>query len=178
MESTMQMKHVILFIVTIAVSSIFGRAQSDTINRVDSNNKRIGWWKVYLDKDLAVTEDSTKASYFKYSYFEGKFDYYSTSRFGSEKNPVITSYVGKTSDIIQALDGEYKVNFSNGQPRFILLTQNGKLLEYKEFYKNGKVKHAFDYTESCGDTPFHYCIYFYNEDGSLKMKTSIRSPKK
>lgn len=93
-------------------------------------------------------------------------------------NPVIASTSNTTTQKINPLHGEYKVNFKNGKTRFNLIAQNGRLVEYKEYYKNGNIKHVFKYTESCGDTQFHYCIYLHNNDGSLKLKTTLQTPKK
>lgn len=171
------MKIKLLSLLVLLLTCKIASAQSDTLNRLDANNEKIGWWKVYLDKDLGKTEDLSKAIYFKYSYFVGKFDYYSMGRIGTKRNPV-SPVLTKVNDVFMALDGEYKANFSDGQPRFILIAQDGKLQEYKEFYKNGKVKHVFKYNETCGDTSFHYCIYLYKKDGTLKTKTTLRSPKK
>ncbi len=153
-------------------------SQADTINLFDSNHEKVGWWLTYLDKDLAETKDSSNAVYFKYSYFDGKFDYFKTSKLGTNKNPVIAPTPIKTDLKIKPLHGEYKANFKNGKTRFSLTSQNGRLLEYQEYYKNGNLKHVFKYTESCGDTEFHYCIYLYNNDGSLKLKTTLQTPKK
>ena len=111
-----------------------------------------------------------------FQYF--KFNYFNFGKIGTKRNPVIIPSTFKIGVIPQVLDGEYKANFSNGQTRFVVIAQNGKLLEYKEFRKDGTLITRFDYTESCGDTPFHYCIYMYKKDGSLKTKTTIQTPKK
>ena len=111
----------LLFIMCFFVLFVqHANSQSDTLNRYDGNQQKMGWWKVYLDKNLSSTNDSNQAVYYKYSYYQGEFDYYPLSRFGSDKQPVLAS-VPKTSATINALDGEYKVNFKNGSPKFILL---------------------------------------------------------
>lgn len=171
------MKIKILPFLVLVLISQFAIAQSDTLNRIDVNNKKIGWWIVYLDKDLGITEDTSKANYYRYSYFDDKFDYYNMSRIGTKRNPVIVPTSIKRDQDIIPLEGEYKANYNNGQTRFILIAQNGKLKEYKEFYKNGALKTRYDYTESCGDTSFHYCIYLYKKDESLKYKATLRTPK-
>jgi len=170
----MNVRILLIFTLLISQSSF---SQTDTLNRFDGNNKKTGWWVVYLDKDLAITKDTSKAVFFKYSFFQGKFDYFNMGKIGTKKNPVIQPASNLTGKKIQALDGEYRLNYNDLQPRFILKAQKGKLTEYKEFYEDGTLKTRFDYTESCGDTPMHYCIYLYNKDGSLKTKTTIRTPK-
>lgn len=172
------MKTLILSILALTLVSQSAISQNDTLNRFDVNLKETGWWIVYLDKDLAVTTDTDKAKYYRYSYFDGKFDYFNMGKIGTNKNPVIAPASSKSSNDIQAINGEYRVNYGNGQTKFVLTAQNGKLKEYKEFYKDGTLKTLFDYTESCGATPFHYCIYLYKKDGSLKTKTTIQTPKK
>ena len=169
----MKLKVLSFFLVTILFQSVV--AQIDTLNRYDKNNKKTGWWIVYLDSDLAVIEDSTKAVYYRYSYFDGKFDYFNMGRIGTKKNPVIAPSGEKVKEL-KLLNGEYRANHSNGQTRFVLSASKGKLIYYKEYYSNGVLKTHFDYTQSCGDTPFHYCIYQYNKDGSLKNKSTIQTP--
>lgn len=172
------MKTLILFFLALTAMSHIAISQVDTLNNIDVNNEKTGWWIIYLDQDLAVTTDMSKAKYYKFSYFDGKFDYFNTGKLGTNKNPVIATASSLVNNDIPALNGEYKANYCNGQTRFILIAQNGKLKEYKEFYKTGTLKTRFDYTESCGDTPFHYCIYLFKKDGSLKTKTTIQTPKK
>lgn len=167
----------LILLITILISQ-FSRSQSDTLNQTDSNFQRKGWWIVYLDKDLALTKDTTEAVYYKFSYFDGKFDYFNMGRIGTRKNPVIAPSTLISKSEIEPLDGEYKANYTNGQARFVLIAKNGKLIEYKEYYKDGTLKTRFDYSESCGDTPFHYCIYQFTKNGELKYKGTIQSPKK
>lgn len=164
------------FLVFIIVSQN-AISQSDTLNRLDANNKKTGWWIVYLDKDLATAKDSSKAIYYKYSYFQGKYDHYDISRIGTKSNPVIPYKEIKAVNGAIPLDGTYKANFSNGKTRFILTARNGRLIEYSEFYKTGNLKHTFKYNELCGDTFLQYCIYLYKKDGSLKAKTWPRKVK-
>lgn len=166
----------LLSIILFALFSYAVKAQEDTLNRYDANNKRTGWWIVYLDKDLAVTKDTSKALYYRYSYFDGRFDYFNMGPIGSKKNPVIPPE-GKSTSGIGPLDGEYKANYNDGQIRFVLTAKDGKLTEYREYYKNGTLMTRFDYTKSCGDTQFHYCIYQYHKDGSLKYEGTIQTPK-
>lgn len=172
------MKNFIISILAITLFSLSAISQNDTLNRYDTNNNKTGWWKVYLDKYLAETKDMSQAKYYKFSYFEGKFDYFNMGSIGSDKNPVIAPVSNESTEEIPALDGEYKANYSNGQTKYIYVADNGKLTEYREYYENGTLKTRFDYTKSCGDEPFHFCIYLYNKDGSLKTETTIKPPKK
>ncbi|MEN9999752.1 MAG: hypothetical protein RI922_2742 [Bacteroidota bacterium] len=172
------MKFKILSFLALLFICQLSKAQSDTLNRFDANNKKIGWWIVYLDCFLAISDDGNRINYYMFSYFDGKFNYFNIGKIGTKRNPVIRPASHKISSQTQPLDGEYKANFSNGQTRFVVNAQKGILKEYKEFRKDGTLKTRFDYTESCGDTPFHYCIYLYKKDGSLKTKTTIQTPKK
>ncbi len=169
------MKNLILSILALALFSLSAISQNDTLNRYDSNQKKIGWWKVYLDKDLAETKDTSKANYFKYSYYEGKFDYFNSGKIGSKKNPVIAPISDESGEEIPALSGEYKANHSNGHTKYVYVAEEGKLLEYREYYKNGTLKTHFDYKENCGVTPFQFCIYLYKKDGTLKSENTIKT---
>lgn len=170
------MKNLLLIFLAITFSSQITIAQNDTLNRFDQNHKKTGWWVDYLDKNLASTEDTSEAKYYRYSYYEGKFDYYNMGRIGSEKHAVIAPESNISQNKIQALNGEYKVNYDNGQTKYFLSAKNGRFLEYKEYYDNGNLKTHFDYTKSCGDTPFEYCIYLYKKDGTLIKETTLQTP--
>lgn len=150
-------------------------AQSDTLNRVDMNGEKMGWWIIYLDANLAELKDSTNAVYSRYGYFKGKFNYFNMGPIGTAKNPIIAPK-GQSGGEIQLLNGIYKANYDDGQVKYELNTLNGKFIYYKEYYTNGVLKSHFAYTESCGDDPFQYCIYQYKKDGSLKNKSTIRLP--
>ncbi|MFA7273689.1 MAG: hypothetical protein WC044_07460 [Crocinitomicaceae bacterium] len=169
------MKFKILYFFIFIVIYTDSLAQSDTLNRVDANNHKTGWWMVYLDPYLAETTDSTKAAYLKYTYYKGKFDYFNMGKIGAKKHPVVSSTKTSQSGIV-LLNGDYKSNFKNGQTRFVLSAKNGKLIEYKEYYSNGVLKIRFDYTASCGDHPFQYCIYQYRKNGVLKHTSTTRKP--
>ncbi len=168
----------LIFSLAILTISQCAFSQSDTLNNYNSNKEKVGWWITYLNKDLKPLKDSNQAVYYKYSYFEGDFDYYPLSQVGTEKSPIISkesTYEGETAI---PLDGEYKTTHKNGKTKFLIQASNGKLIKYSEFYKNGNLKHTFNYTEMCGDTFLNYCIYLYEKDGSLKLKTTFKQPKR
>lgn len=164
-----------LYFLVLVAGSFSTNAQGDTLNQFDGNNNKTGWWVTHLDRELAETDDEILAKYFKYSYFDGKFDYFNIGKIGTKKNPVITpddeNHIG-----IAALDGEYKAEHNNGKIRFVLSAKKGRLIEYLEYYPSGILKTRFDYTVSCGETELHYCIYQYEKDGSLKRKSTLQTP--
>ena len=164
------------FIFWSFVFSSFTFSQSDTLNQLNSNLEKTGWWITYLNKDLAKTSDSTQAKYYRYSYFEGKFNYYSMGPIGTKKSPVIGPTSMQSDGEIPALHGEYKANYNNGQTQFILKAENGRFTEYLEYYKNGNLKTRYDYTKSCGNSLLEYCIYQYKKNGELKMEGRLRRP--
>jgi hypothetical protein len=151
-------------------------SQSDTLNQFNSNKERTGWWITYLDKDLAITSDTTQAKYYRYSYFDGAFNYYSMGPIGAKKSPVIGPVSLNSDGEIPPLHGVYKANYTNGQTQFVLKADNGRFTEYLEYYKNGNLKTRYDYTKSCGKSPFEYCIYKYKKNGDLKMEGRLRRP--
>lgn len=142
-------------------------AQTDTLNRLDNNGEKVGWWLVYLDQDLKQIKDSSGATYCKLTLYTGKFDHYNMGKIGSKKFPVESS----ESDTLyykgyKLLNGTYTSNYKNGKVRFELTASNGILTEYKEFYENGQIKTQIIYSNQCG-TPLRCCIKQYDESGNL-----------
>lgn len=152
------------------------QGQVDTLNRLDVNGARYGWWVVYLDDNLSEVKDSTQATHYHYALYQGKFSYYNMGAIGSKKSPVIfpeSDTLVRNGKIL--LDGTYQSNHKNGQAWFVLVVDQGVFVDYKEYYDNGNLKTHFEYTPACG-TPYHYCIYMYNKDGSLKYKGTNQTP--
>ena len=151
-------------------------AQSEGINQYDANNEKTGWWIIYMDKNLKTVEDSSEASYYRYGYFIGKFNYYSMGPIGTRRNPMVPPESQQNSNSLILLNGTYEGHYSNGRVRFRLKAKDGKFISYEEFYKTDVLKTFFDYTTSCGSTEFNFCISEYNKDGSLKEESTIRNP--
>ena len=55
------------FIVSNFVNSY---GQSDTLNQLDLDGKKIGWWVTYLDGNLEVLKDSSGAELCMYNYYK------------------------------------------------------------------------------------------------------------
>lgn len=62
-------------LLTVLIINVSASAQVDSFNQFDTNGKKVGWWIVYLDKDLKTVEDSSEATYYRYTLFDGKFNY-------------------------------------------------------------------------------------------------------
>jgi antitoxin component YwqK of YwqJK toxin-antitoxin module len=152
-------------------------SQNDTLNRYDSNEKKTGWWIVYLDDNLAELKDSSEATYYRFNLFKGNHECYNMGPIGTKKNPVIFPENNSTiKPGIQRLNGVYKANYKSGVLKFQLEVHDGKLTDYQEFYENGILKTHFDYTKSCGDSPFNYCVTTYKKDGSIKYEGYAKTP--
>lgn len=157
-------------------ASNFCFTQTDTLNRINSSGERYGWWIVYLDDNLLDVKDSTDATHFHYTLYNGKFNYYNMGAIGTKKNPVIFPLSDTlVSNGIKLMHGEYKSNYPNGNIHFVLSVNKGIFYDYKEYYKNGQLKTHFKYTPECG-TPYHCCVTVYNKDGSLKYNGTNLTP--
>jgi len=64
----MKTKSILTIIVLTMTSLIFG--QTSGLNQMDAKGKKDGKWVVYLDKDWKKVDDSTKALYCRYTYFD------------------------------------------------------------------------------------------------------------
>ncbi len=64
------MKTKLLFILlAFSTNALFAQMSSDSLNRYDAKNKKIGFWKVYLDDYLLETADSSEAYFYAYDYY-------------------------------------------------------------------------------------------------------------
>jgi glycogen debranching enzyme len=170
------MKSKLLFFLLLLIVPFISIAQSDTLNKTNTNGERYGWWIVYLNDNLEAVKDTADATHYHYTLYTGKFNHYNMGAIGTKKTPVIfpASDTLETNGL-KLLNGEYKSNFKSGSLRFVLTVQNGIFVDYKEYYENGNLNTHFKYTVECG-TPIHICILMYNEDGSLKYEGTNQVP--
>lgn len=161
----------------MSIGSTFSYSQSDTLNRVDNDGEKMGWWLIYLDDNLKQLKDSSDATHCRYTYYTGKFDHYNMGTIGSKKSPVLFP----DSDTLNVngnklLNGDYVAYFKNGKVQFILSAEKGVLTEYREYYDSGQLKTHFIYSPLCG-APIRGCIKTYSSSGVLTYEGYNRIPK-
>lgn len=164
-----------ILILFVIFSSIHTFGQSDTLNLVDSDEKKTGWWITYLDKNLRVLKDSIGATHCMYNYYWKNIHLYRHEKgSGSKKYPIHfpendTSSLGN----YVRLDGKYITKYKNGNVRSILSASKGILIEFEKYYPEGQLKFKIIYSEECG-APIQNCLREYNKDGSMKYDGYIQ----
>jgi len=167
-------------IITLLVvfSSVHTFSQSDTLNQIDSNGKKTGWWIIYLNDNFEKLEDSVGATHCMYDYRTGWFSHYSWGKdLGSKKHSVYfpnndTLKLGNYT----LLNGDYIIKYKDGTVWTVLSTSNGKLIEYKKFWPNGQLDDHFIYSAECG-APIRTCLMEYNKKGELVYDGYLQVPK-
>lgn len=170
-------KNIILTLFVVFIS-VISQSQSDTLNQVDSDGNKTGWWITYLDKNLEILKDSVGATHCMYNYYTGKFYHFLYGKgLGSKKFPVQfpdndTLKIGN----YPLLHGDYITKYKDGTVRSILTVSNGILIECKKFWPNGQLDDHLIYSVECG-FPIRFCIKEYNKKGELTYDGYQQVPK-
>lgn len=147
-------------ILTVVLFSITTLCISQT-NQLDSDGRKNGKYTIYLDKNWRKTKDSTKAIFYRYTYFIHGTNIYPNA-YGGLKNYKLE---GDTTNKI--LNGEYKWYDGDGKLRSVHVLINGEYVSCKVYYKNGNLYQYFDYTKK-GDNQEHgWTLYNYDKEGNL-----------
>lgn len=173
------MKKYILSILFIVSSIVTSYGQSDTLNQLDLDEKKTGWWVTYLDENLEVLKDSSEATHCMYNYYlHNVFLYRFGEGYGSKKHPIIfpTNNTLKLGDYT-LLNGEYVTKYKNGNVRSVLSASEGFMTNFKLYYPTGQLKSEIIVSNECG-APKQHCIKDYNKDGSIKHDGYTWLPKK
>jgi hypothetical protein len=155
---------VLLFLFTMTFHSY-----CQDINKYDENGKKHGKWTRYLDKYWKVVDDSSKAVYFRYTFYDHGLNVHPMGPTGSKGDKMI--FVGdsskQTPKQIKILDGEYYWYDSNNTLRFVHILKNGVYVFYKEYYKTGELETIFDYTRHAKDQPWSWYIITFDKQGKV-----------
>lgn len=163
--------HIILALI---LCSNAGFGQSDTLNQVDSNGLKQGYWIVYLNADWKVVSDSTQASYQRYAYYINNGNLYPMASWGKKgytlkKNGVIIKAINGNSAM---LNGKYEWYDQKGRILSTHVLKNGIYQSYTYYDKSGRIKGGYLVNEQCGSTPLDYCIFNCDKEGK-RIKSPI-----
>lgn len=168
----------LLFISLLILFGSSAFTQSDTLNQLDANGKKTGWWLTYLNEDLNVLNDSVGATHCMYNYFRRSIHLYRFGEgWGTKKSPVIFPENDTTQfDNYTLLNGIYITKFPNGNLRSELFAVDGYMTSFKRYHSNGVLKFELIISEECG-APLQHCVMQYRKDGSLKYEAKTYLPK-
>jgi hypothetical protein len=154
-------------------------AQSQELNKLDDKGKKHGKHVRYLDKLWNVVEDSTKAVYFRYTFYDHGVNVHPMGAGGGNKLWKMKSTIDTSKQVgIKILDGEYKWLDPKGRMIFWHCLKNGEYVWYKEYYETGELQSFFDYTKHAEGQPWSWYMIVYNKDGSIKLEEYTKKDSK
>ncbi len=158
-------KLLILLITALSLTTAYG--QTELLNQLDSSGKKDGKWILYLNGRGYKVKDSTKAVYWRYTYYDHGVHIYPMGGFipknGKIEEPPNNKQIGK----IKMLHGEYKCYNKKGKLKYIQTFKNGEYVSYKEYTSTGELESFFDYTKGCEGQPHSWTIYIYDKKGNV-----------
>ena len=157
-------KYLFFFCIGFAVLS----HSQDKLNQFDSAGKKQGTWIVYLNNNWTEVNDSSKASFSRYTYCEDGRNMHPMGH--CDKNWKFVHIGGNDlkSGRIKLLDGVYTWTDNNGKTRCKAEFNNGECLYFKWFYPSGAPQSDFDYTKKWKDQPHSYSVSEYDKKGGVK----------
>jgi antitoxin component YwqK of YwqJK toxin-antitoxin module len=158
----------IIFITTVFLNLTVMNGQTESINKLNSYNKKDGKWSVYLDSEWNKV-DSNKAIFVRYTWFDNGVNIHPMGAGGAKMEA--TSTTPKKVGLFTILDGEYKWYDKNGKLKYTHIFKDGEYESYKEFYPTGELQTLFDYTKKCEGQPHSWTIFIYDKNGNL-IKTT------
>jgi hypothetical protein len=140
-------------------------------NQYDARHKKQGYWKIYFDDCLYLT-DSASASYFGYDYYKnGKLIISCLNTVTRKKNMVKLEHEGQQPSKSRpiALDGLFKTYDEFGLAEE-LLYQHGIFLKVKNYFRGSTVvMELIDYTQHYQGNEYSFRYQLRKKDGSLKL---------
>jgi hypothetical protein len=160
------------FIMYPLIGQTYDELNLDTLNQVDENGSKTGYWVELLSKDFKVVKKEKKASFYRFVYFQNDV------RFDAK----IPTYNVPFKEFVVKLDGtsqkgEIKIlngKFSFFTPRTNILSleflfKNGHLISLKEYHKNGNIVFEVDYNRKYQNYFLSYYFKMYNENGGIML---------
>lgn len=154
----MKTKSILTILLLTLTTFIFGQT-----NQLDANGKKDGKWTVYLDKDWKKVDDSTKALYRRYTYFDHGTNIYPMGPCGGKGYKL----EGDTKSRI--LNGEYKWYDGKGKLSSVHVFKDGEYVSCKEYFPTGELSQHFDYTKKCEGQPHGWTVFIYDKKGNLTL---------
>jgi len=135
-------------------------------NQLDANRKKDGKWTVYLDKNWKKVDDSTKATYRRYTYFDHGTNIYPMGPCGGK------GYKLEGDTKLKYLNGEYKWFDGKGKLSSVHVFKDGEYVNCKEYFPTGELSQHFDYTKRCEGQPHGWIVYIYDKKGNLILTST------
>jgi hypothetical protein len=155
------------------LSAALVQGQMDSLNKFDSNHKKDGKWILYLDSRGDKVPDSTKAAFWRYTWYDHGTHIYPMGGFIDKNGKIEGQQNREAGGKPQMLDGEYKC-YEKGKLKFVHTFKNGEYISYKEYFSSGQICSYFDYTKHFEGQPHTWYIYTYDKTGKLTFEGWIK----
>lgn len=162
------------YTLTICVLLCCSSGLNAQINQLDSAGNKHGKWILYLDNFGNKLDDSTKAVFKRYTYYDHGTHVYPMGGFISKGDKIAAAdslqwKIGKPT----TLNGEYKCYDKKGRIKFIHVFENGNYVSYTEFYSSGQKETFFDYKKHCDGQQWSWYMYTYDKSGDVTYQECI-----
>ncbi len=152
---------------------------SAQLNQLDSKGKKHGKHKRYLDKYWKVVEDSTKAVYFRFTYYDHGTDTRPFGQGGANKLWKMRTTVDTAAQKgIKILNGDYRWHDPKGRLMYWHVFKDGEYVTYKEFYETGELNALYDYTKHTEGQDLSFHLTVYDKKGNVTSEDYIKKDKK
>jgi antitoxin component YwqK of YwqJK toxin-antitoxin module len=141
------------------VNNITGQTPGQ--DHVDATEKKV----VYLDADWRKMEDSSRAVFYRYTYFERGANIYPMGPCGRKGYRLEPTSEANTKTL---LDGKYTWYTAKGNLSSVHVFKNGEYVSYKEYFRTGELKQEFDYTKKCEGQLHGWKLTIYDKKGRIK----------
>jgi hypothetical protein len=167
------MKSTLLFLLFSALV-LTSYSQTELINQHDQIGKKNGKWILYYTAQWEPVSDSSKALFYCYTYYDHGKILFPNPSWGTPKGRLLdsTSSVSRLGKI-KLLDGKYTWFDSKGKMTSIHVYSKGEPIWCKEFYPSGAVRLYCDFTKKCEGQPHSWCLYTYEENGTLLLVSPV-----
>ncbi|MGZ4035339.1 MAG: hypothetical protein ACXVPU_01745 [Bacteroidia bacterium] len=156
------------------VLTLFSYSQTEALNKLDSNGKKDGKWILYYNTYWKVVKDSSKASYYSYTYYDHGTQLFTTATWGDKNGRLEDSLSGPQQNRkLKLLDGKYTWFDKNGKILSSHYFNKGEPVYTKQFYSSGKLYLYFDYLKKCEGQPYSWDLFVYDKDGKLKAESPV-----
>jgi len=132
------------------------------LNQLDAKGQKDGKWITYWNANWKTVKDSSKAKYFRYTFYIGGKEVYPMGGIGKKGWKLEGDTTGKW------LDGRYNWYNDKGVLVSSHLFKKGEYLDCKEYYPNGKVQQHFAYGQKYRDWLNTWVLYRYDVNGKAK----------
>jgi len=135
--------------------------ETSLFNQKDTKGKKNGSWYAYYTANLEPTQDSTKASYARVTYYDHGFEVYNMGISGRKKWRLEKPGNSDQNSGIKLLDGEYRWIDQKGIVRSVCRFKNGGSANNTFFNAKGDTTEYFDYTKKYKNQELSYKAWIY-----------------